>query len=296
MHKPTPKAGTYASEHAWFNGEIGARELGAPSVASINFHLGTSVFDGLMAYWNREHYYLHCGLQHLIRFREGSARMGLNIPWSVDELLEGVHNLLEMEPVGTQYVRPIAYRRAPELWVTGAEGRPVDVCIFTVRTERDCDAAMTCHISPIERISSRAIPKHTKVSGAYVNSFNARRTAESSGFADGILLDREERITEASAANFFAISGTTLWTPPLNPDVFPGITRLVILDLAAKLGIECRQRDLRRDDVAHMDGAFLCSTLMELRALSRIGDTVLHTQELPVYQQTVAAFRALTHQ
>ena len=68
----------------------------------------------------------------------------------------------------------------------------------------------------------RAIPQQTKVNGAYVNSFNARRTAERAGFHDGIMLDREGRLAEASAANFFAIQDGGLITPDLNPDVFPG--------------------------------------------------------------------------
>jgi branched-chain amino acid aminotransferase len=296
MQEATDEPLTRASGSAWFNGAIGPRELGAPSVASVNFHLGTSVFDGLLAYWNRDHYYLHCAVEHLDRFRQGAARMGMVVPWETDTLLGGIHELLKVEPQGTQYIRPIAYRRTPELWVTGSQGRPVDICIFTVQVQRDCDAAIACHISPVERISSRAIPGHTKVSGAYVNSFNARRTAEFSGFQDGIMLDREGRITEASAANFFGISTGTLWTPPLNADVFPGVTRRVVIQLAASLGIECKQVNLVPDDLTRMQGAFLCSTLMEIRAVSRIGAVALYTEELQVYQALLSAFRALTHE
>src|SRR5690348_13587175 len=129
---------TLASQYAWFNGDIATRESGAPSIASISFHLGTGVFDGLIAYRNEDHYYPHRLEEHLVRFRAGAARMGLEIPWSIEQLADGIHALLRLEPLGTQYVRPIAYRRAPELWVTGSEGRPVDVSVFTVRVERDC--------------------------------------------------------------------------------------------------------------------------------------------------------------
>src|SRR5690606_18726156 len=122
---------TQASTFAWHNGAIVEREAGAPSVASVSFHLGTGVFDGLMAYWNHDHYYIHHGEDHLERFIAGSARMGLQFDWSVRDLLEGIERLLELEPSGTQYIRPIAYRRAPELWVTGGKDRPVDISIFT---------------------------------------------------------------------------------------------------------------------------------------------------------------------
>lgn len=286
------------STYAWYNGEIVHREEGAPSVASASFHLGTSVFDGMMAYWNRNHYYFHRGEAHLDRFRRGCERMGLTVPWSIDQMLAGINDLLSREASGTYYVRPIAYRRVPELWITGSAGRSVDVSIFLVRTDtyRDIDDPITCQLSPVERISSRAFPGQVKVSGAYVNSFHARRTAEMCGFDDGIMFDREGRLAEASAANVFVIVGERLLTPPPNPDVFPGITRQVILELAGAQGIHVQETDLRPRDLAKINGAFLCSTLMEIRGLSRLDTRLLPTLELPVFKALVVAFRSLTRQ
>jgi branched-chain amino acid aminotransferase len=289
---------TQASTHAWHNGQIADRERGAPSIASISFHLGTNVFDGMMAYWNHDRYYVHRAEEHLVRFRLGSERMGLAFPWSVRQMLAGINELLALEPLGTQYVRPIAYRRAPELWVTGSEGRAVDVGIFTVRTDshRDIDDLISCQVSPVERISSRSIPGHTKVSGAYVNSFLARRTAEAAGFHDGVMFDREGRLAEASAANVFLILDGRLVTPPLNPDVFPGITRQTVIELAREAGIDVQERDLRQLELQGCEGAFLCSTLMEVRGLRRLGERPLNTGESRIYRAVVDAFRSVTHQ
>ena len=289
---------TQASKFAWCNGEIRERENGAPSVASISFHLGTGVFDGMMAYWNHDHYYIHRADEHLVRFRHGASRMGLSILWSVEEMLGGINGLLKLEQTGTQYIRPIAFRGGPELWVTGSEHRPVDVSIFTIRTEahRDIDASISCHISPVERISSRSIPGQTKVSGAYVNSFFARKTAELAGFDDAIMLDREGRVAEASAANVFVIKNDRLLTPPLNSDVFPGITRQTFMELTKINGIDVQEIDLRPADMTKIDGAFLCSTLMEIRALKKLGEQQLNTEQLPTYNALVSTFRAMTHQ
>ena len=91
---------THASRHGWHNGAICEREDGAPSVASISFHLGTGVFDGIMAYWNGDHYNLHRGEEHLVRFRHGAGKMGLPLPWSVDEMLRAIQDLLAMARFG----------------------------------------------------------------------------------------------------------------------------------------------------------------------------------------------------
>jgi branched-chain amino acid aminotransferase len=289
---------TQASAHCWYNGQIVEREKAAPSVASNSFHLGTGVFDGMMAYWNRDHYYMHRAEEHLVRFREGAACMGLTFPWSVERLLAGIVELLKHEPEGTQYIRPIAFRGAPELWITGAEGRPADVSIFTVRTDqhRDLNGPISCELSSVERISSRSIPRQIKVSGVYVNSFLARRMAEKSGADDGLMFDRDGHLTEASAANVFLIAGDRLITPRIKSDVFPGITRQVVMEIARDKGIDMQESELRRDDLTGMDGAFLCSTLMEIRGLSRLGAQSLPTLELPIYKAVVSAFRSLTHQ
>lgn len=287
---------TVASTHCWFNGEICPREQSAPSIASISFHLGTGVFDGLIAYWNRDHYYLHRAEEHLIRFRAGSARMGLHVPWSVDQLMHAIEALLEHEPKGTQYVRPIAFRGGPELWITGSEGRPVDVSIFTVRMKRDDDSSIRCQLSAVERISARSVPAQTKVSGAYVNSHYARRMAEQAGFQDGLMFDRHGCLAEASAANVFLIRDAGLYTPPLNEDVFPGITRGVVLELAAQRGIEVLERNVRKQEISQFEGAFLCSTLMELRPISQLDELTLPTAQLPLYRSLLEDFRRLTHE
>jgi branched-chain amino acid aminotransferase len=289
---------TQTSAHCWYNGQIVEREKAAPSVASASFHLGTGVFDGMMAYWNRDHYYMHRAEEHLVRFREGAACMGLTFPWSVEQLFAGIMELLKCEPERTQYIRPIAFRGAPELWITGSEGRPADVSIFTVRTDqhRDLDAPISCELSSVERIYSRSIPRQIKVSGAYVNSFLARRMAEKSGADDGLMFDRDGHLTEASAANVFLIAGDRLVTPRIKEDVFPGITRDVVVEIARDKGIDVQEAELRREDLVSMNGAFLCSTLMEIRGLSKLGAQSMSTVELPVYKTVVRAFRTVTHQ
>lgn len=44
---------------AWHNGKIIQQTEAAPSIASYSLHLGVGVFDGIRAYWNSGHYYLH---------------------------------------------------------------------------------------------------------------------------------------------------------------------------------------------------------------------------------------------
>jgi len=285
---------TNATPYAWHNGKIVPREQGAPSVSSASLHMGIGVFDGLMAYWNKDHYYLHRCKDHLDRFRSGAAKMTLNFPWTSEEMEQGILDLLTKVPQQDYYIRPIAYLADPHLWLTGMENQLINVCIFGMPVNRDIDTPLACHYSPINRISSYAIPVTWKVCGVYVNSFLARQHAKASGFDDGIMLDAEGRITEASAANLFVIEKNQLLTPT-HTDIFPGITRCIVLEIAQIRGIPCVERELRPQDLSSVEGAFLVSTLLELRAISLLDQRLLYTLDHPIYKTILSDFRTITH-
>src|SRR5439155_13222115 len=54
-------------------------------------------------------------------------------------------------------------------------------------------------------------------------------------------------VTEGATSNIFAVLGGKLITHPIGTKVLPGITRLLVLDLAGKLNIEIEERPLREE-------------------------------------------------
>lgn len=284
------------TRHCWHNGQIIEIGAASPSVASFSLHTGTGVFDGLMAYWNRDHYYLHEGEAHFERLRGGAANMGMPVPWTTVQLIQATYDVLKDEPRRTYYIRPVVYRGAPELWFAAAEARPVDVSLFGIPVPRGVRDSVDCELSPIERVSSRAIPVKWKICGLYVNSYLARRSANAHGRKDGIMVDRYGRIAEASAANVFFIDDDNLVTPPLNDDVFPGVTRRLIFEICRKLNIRCIERNIFPAELGSMRAAFLCSTLSELKPVSRLEGNSYDSANDPAFQAIAAAYDALTAQ
>lgn len=283
------------ARHVWLNGNIRDARDASPSIASISLNIGTGVFDGMIAYWNEDHYNVFRAQEHLERLRVGAQRMSLHIPWTTGELLQGIHQLLDVVPPRTYYVRPLVLRAGPELFITKADALAVDVCIYAVLVDRDNDDSLKCSLSTLERVSSRSMPTHCKVCGVYVNSYLTRKEAEQRGFDDGLMLDRYGRVTEASAANVFFISGERLITPEVSPEFLPGITRKVVLEIAQRRGITVAERVVWPQEFAEFDGAFLCATLMEIRPLSRIENFEYATAQHPLFRQVLNDFRALTH-
>ena len=182
------------ARHVWLNGEIRDARDASPSIASISLNIGTGVFDGMIAYWNEDHYNVFRAPEHLERLRVGAERMSLNFRWTTNDLLQAIDRLLAVLPPRTYYIRPLVLRAGPELFITGADAQPVDLCIYAVLVGRDNDNPMNCCLSSFERVSSRSMPTHCKVSGIYVNCYLTRKEAEQRGFDDGLMLDRFGRV------------------------------------------------------------------------------------------------------
>jgi len=283
-----------ATPIVWHNGRLVEREQADPSIASHSLHLGIGVFDGIMAYWNSDRYYIHRLDAHLNRLRHGATNMGLGFSWSNEDLKLGIESLLEELPPTNYYIRPIVYRKEPQL--VFREEMPVAVTILAVTIPRDLDKPLTSHISSFERVSGLAIPVTWKICGVYVNSYLSRRAAELKGFDDAIMLDQEGKITEATAANLFLLQQETVVTPKLTPNIFPGITRATLLDIAQSIGIEVIERDIRPDELGQFNGAFLAATMMELKPLTTIFPFEYDSSNHPLFRRFLKEFREITHQ
>jgi branched-chain amino acid aminotransferase len=283
-----------ASAHAWFDGHVVPRGQADPSVASNTLHLGIAVFDGLMAYRNGRQWHVLRAREHFERFTEGAARMDLELPWDVPTLVAGVEALLETLPPRTHYIRPIAYRRAPVVFFDTPGVEP-SAAIFGVPVERDVDAPLTCQLSPVQRLHHAAVPVAWKVSGAYANSYRAEREAQAAGFDTGLMLDVRGRVAEASSSNVFFVHDGELVTPKTDGDVFPGITRALVLDIAEQAGVTLAERDVWPAELGSFEAAFLCGSLSEIRTIARVGDVTYDSPAHPLVRRVVEAFRDVTH-
>jgi D-alanine transaminase len=99
----------------------------------------------------------------------------------------------------------------------------------------------------------------------------AKNDAVDAGYDEAVFVDRE-LITECATSNVFAVLGGTLITHPIGAKVLPGITRLVVLNVAEKLGIRVEERALREEEVKRADELFITSTTREIHWVQRYND------------------------
>ncbi|MBE9525270.1 MAG: aminotransferase class IV [Chloroflexi bacterium] len=131
----------------------------------------------------------------------------------------------------------------------------------------------------------------------FLDNILARQEATAKGFDEALLLNCTGQLVEASAANLFIVSQSSLLTPPINDGALPGVTRGVIIELAKSHAIPIREISLDHKDVASVDEAFLTNSLIEIQPLIQVGDQIIGQGEIgSITAQLQYAFRQLTSQ
>lgn len=95
-----------------------------------------------------------------------------------------------------------------------------------------------------------------------------------------VLLDTSGNIAEGLGSNFFLVRDGALFTPRAD-FVLPGISRDVVMQLAAEIGIECHEADLSMFDAYNADEAFLTSTSLCLCPVRSINGTAMKDPAIP---------------
>ncbi|MCD4719795.1 MAG: D-amino acid aminotransferase [Desulfobacula sp.] len=98
----------------------------------------------------------------------------------------------------------------------------------------------------------------------------AKQKAKAQGAFDAIFVSKDGIVREGTSSNFFIIKNEELITHPLTKNILPGITRMVVKDLAKDLGIKVEEKFLLKTDIYSADEAFLTGTLTEILGIKAI--------------------------
>lgn len=98
----------------------------------------------------------------------------------------------------------------------------------------------------------------------------ARAEWQDEGIAEGLLLDSEGELIEATASNVFLCKDGVLLTPILDQCGVAGVMRAQVMACAARMGVELQETRLRLDDVLAADEIFLTNSLHGIRAVQAL--------------------------
>ena len=154
------------------------------------------------------------------------------------------------------------------------------------------ERGVTAHVATGRR-NEHAVTAGVKTL-AFTEGIAATIEAQRAGADEALMLDVAGHCSEGAASNLFAVAGGTLITPPLTCGPLPGITRAVVLALAARLGISAEERVMTPADLAGAEEAFLTSSFRGIAPLVRVnGRAIAAGGPGPVTRTLLAAYAAL---
>ncbi|HSH30281.1 MAG TPA: D-amino acid aminotransferase [Thiohalobacter sp.] len=118
-----------------------------------------------------------------------------------------------------------------------------------------------------------------------------RQQAVEAGAAEAILL-RDGEATEGAASNLFIVRDGILITPPKGPLLLPGITRDLVIELAARHDVPYRERPISEAELRVADEVWLTSSTKEIMPVATLdGEPVGDGRPGPLYRQMHAIYR-----
>ena len=254
----------------WFNGKAVDWSSAKIHVLNHGLHYASCVFEGERVY-DGEIFKLE---EHTKRLFYSAKRMGMEVPYSQEEINDSCKEIVNIQKVQNGYVRPVIWRGS-EMMAISAQKNKIHVAIATWEWGSYFDPKLKLkgiklNISSWRRPSPNSIPWDTKAAGLYMICTLSKHEAESKGFTDSLMLDHEGNIAEATGANiFFKNENNELHTP--TPDSFlDGITRRSVIEIAKNKGIKVIERKIAPEEMSKFTGCFLTGTAAEITPVSQI--------------------------
>jgi branched-chain amino acid aminotransferase len=260
----------------WMNGELVDWDAAQIHILTHTLHYGMGVFEGIRAYETASGPAVFRLTDHIERLHNSARILMMDMPYSVDELVDATKQVVRESGLPACYIRPIAYYGYGEM---GLNTLPcsVDVAIAcwpwgAYLGDDAVSKGVRMKISSWTRHDHNTMPPASKTTGNYVNSSLAKVEALKAGYDEAIMLNKLGLIAECSGENLFVSRHGKLITPPLSSGALEGITQSTVMALAADNGFECVVGDIARSDLYIADEAFVVGTAAEVSAVNSVDD------------------------
>jgi branched-chain amino acid aminotransferase len=264
------------TEKIWMNGELVDWDDARIHVLTHTLHYGMGVFEGVRAYETPDGPAVFRLTEHMARLHNSAKIMGMELPYSVEELVEATKAVVRASGLPSAYIRPIAYYGYGEM---GLNTLPcsVDVSIAcwpwgAYLGEEAATNGVRMKISSWTRHDHNTMPPAAKTTGNYVNSSLAKVEALKAGYDEAIMLSPQGFVSECTGENIFVARDGAFITPPVAAGALEGITQDSVIAIAKDLGFEVRFDYLTRSDLYVCEEMFVCGTAAEVSAVNSVDD------------------------
>ena len=267
------------SKYIWFDGKLIPLDKAKIPVTTHAIHYGTSIFEGIRAYWNSKNLYVFRLNDHVKRFRNSGKFYNITLNFSDREIEKAVIDLCKKNKIKKScYIRPFYFVGQYGINLHVTRNAPTHTAIFSFPFgDLFNKNGISATISKWRKFSDLSTPTQAKMGGNYLNSILATQDAKQRGFDEAILLDQFGNVSEAPGENIFLVKNNRLVTPPLSSSALDGITRKSIITLAKDMKLKIKVRKVSKKELKLADEIFLSGTAAEITPIvtidkKKIGD------------------------
>ena len=253
----------------WYNGEFVEWQNATTHVLNHGLHYGSCVFEGLRVYGEK----IYKLEKHTDRLFFSAQRMGIDVPYSKDEINRAHEETIKKMNIKYGYVRPVIWRGS-EMMAISAQKNKINVAVATWEwpsyfTKEDRLKGISLQTAVWKRPPPDCIPTDTKAAGLYMICTLSKHEAEKNGYTDALMLDYKGRVSESTGSNIFLVINGEIHTPI--PDCFlNGITRQAVIGIAKNEGINVIERDIYPDEISKAEEIFLTGSAVEVTPVGKI--------------------------
>lgn len=269
------------TEKIWMNGSLVPWDEARVHILTHTLHYGTGVFEGIRAYETDRGPAVFRLTEHIERLFNSARIMLMEIPYTIDEIVQGVKDTVRATGLPSCYIRPIAFYGYGEMGLNTLPCQvDVSIACWPWGAYLGDDAVSTgvrMKISSWTRHDHNTMPPAAKTTGNYVNSSLAKVEALKAGYDEALMLNPQGFVSECTGENVFVARNGRLITPPLSAGALEGITQDTVINLAKDLGFEVGFGDLTRSDVYVAEEMFVVGTAAEVSAVNSVDDRPIPT-------------------
>lgn len=272
-------AGIEEAKYIWMSGKFVPWREAKVHVLTHALHYASSVFEGIRCYKTKRGPAIFRFREHMQRLFNSAKIYRMEIPYTLDELMEVTVELIKKNELDECYIRPLVYRGYFNLGVNPFDC-PVEVAIAVWRWGKylgkdALEKGVDVMVSSWNRMAPNTFPPMAKATANYANSALIKTEAVLYGFAEGIALNHLGAVSEGSGENLFLVKDGVIYTPSLDAAVLPGITRDSVIKLARELGYEVRETHIPREFLYIVDEMFFTGTAAEITPIRSVDMIVI---------------------
>ncbi len=253
------------SNNVYLNGTFLPIEEAKISVMDRGFLFGDSIYEVIPAYNGRLFRLAH----HLDRLQNGLQAISMDNPMTQDEWSSILNQLVQQNPKQDQSIYLQVTRGSAEKR-DHALPENIQPTVFAMATPIKYDPSGNSGIAAITLDDVRWRLCNIKATTLLANVL-LKQQAKDAKATEAILI-RDGEAMEGAASNLFIVSNEELITPPKSNFLLPGITRDLILELAAKNGISYTERAIQEEELESADEIWLTSSTKEIMPVTTLND------------------------